>query len=314
MPNLIVKMAAGRTKVNAADGRRDMGIYRDFDQAGLDAAYNNRAHVPGHGADFARWQRDSEAARAGLSHCADLSYGLWPRQRLDYFPAAAKDAPLLVFIHGGYWQAFDHRSFDYLAPGFVGAGVAFASLSHALCPDIDMGGLVQQVHEAIGWLWGRAEELGIDRRRLFLAGHSAGGHLAALLAGADWRQRGLPADAIKGAVAVSGLYDLEPIRLSYLNGALRLDEAQARRLSPQHNLPPSGRPMAPLLLAVGGDELPEYLRQQSDYAQILREHGRAVDVTTLEGRHHFTAIDALGETDHVLHQAVLRMISNGSVL
>jgi arylformamidase len=289
-------------------------LYRDFDQAALDAAYNNRAHVPGHGADFARWQRDSATARAELEHRADLAYGQWPRQRLDYFPAATATAPLLVFIHGGYWQAFDQRSFDYLAPAFVRAGVAFAALTHALCPDIDMNGLVQQVHEGIAWLWGRAGELGFDRDRLLVAGHSAGGHLAALLAGADWRQRGLPADAVKGAVAVSGLYDLEPIRLSYLNGALQLDAPTARRLSPQHSLAPAGRPMAPLLLAVGAAELPEYDRQQRDYAAALQERGHAVATMTLDGCHHFTALDALGTPDHPLHRAVLRMISSGSVV
>jgi arylformamidase len=289
-------------------------VFRDFDQTALDAAYNNRAHVPGHGEYFARWQTDSAAARAALKHRADLRYGRAPRQLLDYFPAARGDAPLLVFIHGGYWQAFDHKSFDLLARGFVEAGVAFASMSHTLCPEIDMPGLTEQVREGIAWLWGRAGELGFDRDRIFVAGHSAGGHLAALLAQTDFVQRGLPADAIKGGLALSGLFDLEPIRLSYLNAALQLDEATARRLSPLHTMTPTSGWRAPLLLAVGAAELPEYPRQQRQYHDALRPIGAACRALELEGLHHFDVVDALGDPQHQLHQAVQRMISSGSVV
>ncbi len=286
-------------------------LFRHFDQAALDAAYNNRAHVPDHGEYFTRWQREADAVRAKLKHQADLVYGGYPRQRLDYFPAATKDAPLLVFIHGGYWQALDHKPFGLLAQSFVDAGIAFASMSYSLCPDVDMPSLVEQVREGIAWLWGRANELGFDRQRMFIAGHSAGGHLVALLAATDFTQRGLPADVIKGGLSVSGLYDLEPIRLSYLNAALKLDVEQARWLSPQHHLPLRG---TPLLLAVGGAELPEFLRQQRDYEAALKDAG--VPCRSLEpaGLHHFSVIDALGDPRHALHQAVLRMISSGSVL
>jgi arylformamidase len=289
-------------------------VFRDFDQAELDAAYNNRAHVAEHGEYFARWQHDSAAARAALTNRADLRYGPDPRQLLDYFPAADRSAPLLVFIHGGYWQAFDHKSFGLLAPAFVEAGIAFASMSHTLCPDIDMNGLVQQVHEGIAWLWGRGGELGFDRRRIFVAGHSAGGHLVALLAAADWTQRGLPADAIKGGLALSGLYELEPIRLSYLNKALQLGASQARRLSPQYNVPAPPQRMAPLLLAVGAQELPEYLRQQDEYARALRALGHTERSLVLEGLHHFGVVGALGDPHHALHRALARMVSSGSVL
>jgi arylformamidase len=301
--------------------RQDAGvskIFGDFDQAGLDAAYNNRAHVPDHGDYFARWARQSDEARAALAHRADLRYGRAPRQRLDYFPAAQADAPLLVFIHGGYWQAFDHKPFALLAPGFVAGGVAFASMSHSLCPDIDMARLVEQLREGLAWLWGRAGELGFDRERIFVAGHSAGGHLAALLAQTDFVQRGLPADAIKGGLALSGLYDLEPIRLSYLNAALQLDQATARRLSPLHNvrLPRSAAAArcAPLLLAVGAAELPEYPRQQRQYQAALRRAGVPCRGLELEGLHHMDVIEALGQPGHALHQAVKHMISSGSVV
>ncbi len=287
-------------------------VFGAFDQAALDAAYNNRAHVPDHPEYFARWQNQADVARTTLKHQADLAYGNYPRQRLDYFPAARTDAPLLVFIHGGYWQALDHKPFDVLAQSFVAAGVAFASMSYSLCPNVDMSNLVEQVREGFAWLWGRAGELGFDRGRMFVAGHSAGGQLVALLAATDFTQRGLPADAIKGGLSLSGVYDLEPVRLSYLNAALKLDEATSRRLSPQHNLPTTHS--APLLLAAGAAELPEFLRQQRDYETALRQAGVACAGLELAGLHHFSVIDALNSPDHALHQAVLRMISSGSVL
>lgn len=291
-------------------------IFRNFDQTALDAAYNNRVHVPDHGDYFVRWQQQSDAVRAALKHRADLSYGGDCRQLLDYFPAASKDAPLLVFIHGGYWQALDHKPFGLLAQPFVEAGIAFASMSYSLCPDIDMPGLVEQVRQGVAWLYGRAADLGFDRDRIFIAGHSAGGHLVALLAATDFTQRGLPENAIKGGLALSGLYDLEPIRLSYLNAALKLDAPTARRLSPQHNLPrgPSETGAMPMLLAVGGAELPEFLRQQSDYHAALQAGGLASAAMELPGLHHFSVIDALAAPNHALHRAVLHMISSGSVL
>src|SRR6185369_4212396 len=164
--------------------------------------------------------------------------------------------------------ALDHKPFGMLAKSFVDAGIAFASMSYTLCPDIDMPGLVEQVREGVAWLWGQAGELKFDRDRIFVSGHSAGGHLVALLAATDFTQRGLPKNAIKGGLSLSGLYDLEPIRLSYLNAALKLDADTARRLSPQHHFPQADA--IPLLLAVGAAELPEFLRQQSDYHAALQ--------------------------------------------
>jgi len=287
-------------------------LFGQFDQAGLDAAYNNRAHVPDHADYFARWAQQSEATRAALKHRADLAYGSWPRQRLDFFPAADRNAPLMVFIHGGYWQSLDHRMFDVLARPFVQSGIAFASMGYTLCPDIDMPGLVEQVREGIAWLWGRADALGFDRERLFVSGHSAGGHLVAMLAATDFTQRGLPRNAIKGGLSLSGLYDLEPVRLAYVNAALRLDAETARRMSPQFHLPSADA--MPLLVAVGAAELPEFVRQQRDYHAALRSAGARSAAIELPGLHHFSVADALADPQHALHKAVRRMISRGGVV
>ena len=171
-----------------------------------------------------------------------------------------------------------------------------------------MDALAASVRAAVAWLAREGGRYGIDPGRIYLAGHSAGGHLVALLAGADWREEGLAADAVKGGLAISGLYDLEPIRLSYLNAALHLDAAAARRLSPLHRVP--GR-AAPLVLAVGGDESAEYHRQQADLAAAWRRAGLAVSEVPLPGRNHFSALDALGEPGGPLFRALVARIRGG---
>lgn len=290
-------------------------IFRDFDQAALDAAYNNRAQVPDHGPMLDHWAASSAEVRSRLAHRADLACGPSSRQRVDFFPAARRDAPLFLFIHGGYWQALDHRSSSFLAPPVLDAGIAFASIGHDLCPQVGIGTIVEQIRQGFAWLWGRAQELGFDRRRIWVGGHSSGGHLATMLALTAFPQRGLPVDAVKGVLALSGLYELEPIRLSYLNATLKLDADAARTNSPACNLPAVAGPSFPsLLLAVGAAELPEYRRQQRDFAAACRSIGAKCRALELAGLHHFSVVDALAQPDHELSRAVRDMILRGDVV
>lgn len=282
--------------------------YRDFDQAGLNAQYNNRAMVPDHAAHIASWERRSAEARRYLSVDLDLAYGDDQRQKLDFFPAAQRDAPVLAFIHGGYWQALDKQYFSHIAPLFVAAGIAVAVLGYRLAPAQRMTGIVSDIRAALAWLHRELPALGGDPARIHLAGHSAGGHLAALAAATDWPSFsvGLPPGLVRGACSISGLYDLEPIRLSYLNDVLALDAAEVAAFSPMAQLP--GRSSGPLLLAAGGAESAEYHRQQADYAATLRAARHPVQTMILEGRHHFSAVDALAEPDSPLFEGVLRQI------
>ncbi|MGE0660663.1 MAG: alpha/beta hydrolase [Reyranellaceae bacterium] len=289
-------------------------LYRDFDQAALDAAYNNRAHVPHFMQIVERFQASSDRARAGLKPKLDLAYGRDPRQRLDFFPAAGKNAPLFVFIHGGYWQSLDNKPFSFLAAPLHEAGIAFAAMTYDLCPNVSMTRLLEQVREGIVWLHANAEDLGFDPARLFVGGHSAGGHLTAMLALTDFTRYGRPADTIKGGLCVSGLYELEPVRLAYVNEALKLDAAEARALSPIHHLPRDGSSTPPLLLAVGAAELPEFVRQQRDFARACRRQGvRGADIE-LAGHNHFSVLETLESRDAALFPALRRMIETGSVL
>lgn len=290
-------------------------VFRDYDQAALDRQLNLRARWPEHPDYFARWARDSAAARARLANSGgcrlDLAYGAAAAETLDLFAAAGdRPAPLLAFIHGGYWQALDKGDYSYMAPVFVDNGVAFASLNYSLAPDAKIGTMIDQVRRALAWLYRNADDLGIDPARIVVAGHSAGGHLAALAAATDWAALAadLPADLLAGAVAISGVYDLEPIRLSYHNKVLGIAAGEAAPWSPLHNLPHRAPPM---VLAVGSEETDEFLRQQAEYVTALRARGLAAEEVEMAGLNHFSAVDALADANHALHAAVQQLLRAG---
>lgn len=286
-------------------------IFRDYDQAALDRQLNLRARWPEHPQFFERWARDSAAVRAQLGARLDLAYGDTPAETLDLFPAGTGAAPLLAFIHGGYWQGLDKSDFSYLAPAYVDAGIAFASLNYALAPMATVGAMVAQVRGALVWLHRNAADLGIDAGRIVVAGHSAGGHLAAMALSTDWRALDpeLPRELLAGGCAISGVYDLEPIRLSYHNKVLGIAPEEVVPWSPLHCVPQHA---APLLLAVGSEETDEFLRQQAEFAAAWKASGLRVAEVDMTGLHHFTAVDALGERGHDLFAAV-QQLATGKV-
>ncbi|MCX7354044.1 MAG: alpha/beta hydrolase [Alphaproteobacteria bacterium] len=277
-----------------------MTVYHAFDQAALDAQYNCRAMVPEHPRHIEGWAHDSEAVRTAHPDARlDLAYGSGERERLDFFPAQP-GAPLHLFIHGGYWRALDKANFSYPAAAFASAGVAYAAINYPLAPRASVDVIVASVRRALAWLIGHAGELGVDPAGISLSGHSAGGHLTAM-ALAD---PALPRGAVRGAVPISGLYDLEPIRLSYLNGELGLDAAAARRNSPIHAAP-SVR--CPVLLAVGGRESPEFHRQQASFADAWRGQCAGMETMISAGDDHFSIVGHLGDPGSALFRAVARL-------
>ncbi|MBU2091751.1 MAG: alpha/beta hydrolase [Alphaproteobacteria bacterium] len=271
-------------------------VYGAYDQAALDKEYDNRARVAEHPRHIEGWAQRSAEIRNQMTVDLDLAYGPDARHRLDFFPAPQRDAPLLVFIHGGYWQALDKSFFSHIAPPYIASGIAVAVLNYRLAPAHRLDDIVADMRLAVVWLAQQARDLGIDAARIHAAGHSAGGHLAACL---------LSDGLVRGACGISGLYDLEPIRLSYLNQVLALDATAARRLSPIHTPPAEARP---ILLAVGGLESAEYHRQQGDYVAALRAARRPVIALTLAGRHHFDSVDALCDPQDALFDGMLRQI------
>jgi arylformamidase len=287
--------------VSAATGGR---LFLHYDRAGLDREYDNRAKVADSAAWVARYARQSERARAELPCQLDVPYGTAPGETLDVFPVpGTTPAPIHVFVHGGYWQRLDKSDFSFVARAFQPAGAVTVVVNYALMPAVDMDELVRQCRASIAWAYDNAEALGGDRDRLHVSGHSAGGHLVAMLMSTDWRSfAGVPPDVIKGGSGISGLYDLEPIRLSYLNDVLGLTPEAARRNSPIHLVPErAGR----LLLAVGGLEGPEYHRQTDTQADAWRKRGLACEVMDMAGHHHFSIVAELEDPASALSRALL---------
>jgi len=280
-------------------------IYRDYDQQGLDAQYNNRARFPNYVEHFTAWQDWSRATRAAIPAALDLAFGAAPEERLDLFPAEAPGAPLYLFIHGGYWYSLDKSDYSYVAEGMRPQGIATAVSNFGLAPAHDMDEIVRQNRAALVWLWRNAAALGYDRSRIYVAGHSAGGHLAALLMSTDWPRLApdLPADLVKGACAIGGIFDLEPIRLSFLNEKLHLTPEQVERHSPLQRRYAVPRP---LLLIVAADESDEFHRQSRDMAEFWKGIGAPAELVVPPGLDHFDVVNQLRDPDCQLVHLQLR--------
>lgn len=263
-------------------------IFRHYDQAGLDAEYDNQAKFAGF--DFkgflGRCAALSASARSDFVCHLDIPYGASAAERLDIFPApvAIGLAPVEIFFHGGYWRMLDKRDFSYVAHGFVPAGRTTVVVNYALIPTVDMDLLVEQCRRAVIWTLRNIARFGGDPRRLHLSGHSAGGHLVAMMLATDWRRYGvdLPRPLFAGACAISGIYDLWPVQLCFLNKILKLDVGQVERNSPVRLEP---REYAPLVVAVGDREGQEYLRQASDFVSAWRRPSYAPEKVVLPDDH-----------------------------
>ncbi len=235
------------------------------DAAWHDRMYNNRALVPDFADHFAHWTRASVQARESLQPVLDVPYGDGPNESLDIFPALKPKAPVVIFIHGGYWRSLDKSDHSFVAPGLRDLGACVVVVNYALCPGtpeqpVTIPDIGLQMARAAAWVWRHIAKHGGDPDNISVIGHSAGGHLAAMLLGCDWKKvgRDLPVDLVHKALSISGLFDLEPMRKTpFLQGDLRLTPAQVRMASPAK----WQRPHQGVLYAVaGGDESAEFLR------------------------------------------------------
>jgi len=261
-----------------------MSLYRGMDRAALDAAYDNSAAVADSAALLADFDARSALLRSARPEGIDLRYGPAERNRIDYFAAAAP-GPVLVFIHGGYWQMRQKETFSFLAAGPLAHGIHVALVGYTLAPEKPLAGIVDEVRNAMRWLVRHVANYGGDPQRVVVSGWSAGGHLTAMV---------LDEPMVTGGLAISGIFDLEPVRLNYLNARLGLDAAEAHRLSPMCNLP---KRTAPLVLACGGGELPELQRQSAAYAAVRAQAGLPGRLVQLPGLNHFTILEELAHPD-----------------
>ena len=287
-----------------------------YDPEWLDAQYNNRARVAEYAQVIAGWAEASALARQQSAAHLDIAYGNDESERLDVFPATQAQSgasqgdggvPVLVFIHGGYWRSLSKAHHSFIAPSFNADGAMVVVPGYALCPTVGIEQIVLQMAAAVAWVWRNAARFGGDPNRIALAGHSAGGHVAAMLLSCRWREfaEDLPAQPLAGALSISGLYDLEPLRHTpFLQTDLRLTPASVARLSPAF----FPRPKAGKLQAVVGlNESDEFLRQN----RLIRDvwGPTAVPVCeTLPNCNHFTVLRNLADPAGRLHDLALRLL------
>jgi arylformamidase len=236
----------------------------------------------------------------------DLLWGERPDETFDYFPAASAGAPLLVYIHGGYWQEHSKDESLFAVPDCVANGIAFAAIDYTLAPQASVATIVEQCRRAISSLHRQAAKLGFDARRIYVAGSSAGAHLAAMLLVAGWQAAyGLPDDIVAGAVLLSGIYDIEPLIGTYIDAALHLTAEDAVTLSPLRLK--LGRPVK-TIVAWGDNETDEFKRQSRAFASALVRSGFPVSAFEIAGTNHFDIVFGLANRESVLGQAAVEMI------
>ncbi len=278
------------------------------DPVWLDSMYNNRSQVPDYADYFERWIETSKAARASQPCTVDVAYGKTGGEKLDIFPTHAKNAPVVVFIHGGYWRSLDKSDHSFVAPAFTAQGACVVVVNYDLCPAVTIPEITMQMVRALAWVYRNIAQHGGNPRRITVIGHSAGGHLAAMMLACNWKAfaKDLPADLVKTALSISGLYDLEPLRHApNVKDSLKLTPAQVRKASPAL-LPAPHKGV--LYTVAGGSESAEFLRHNE---MIQKAWGvKAVPVCEeLPGLNHFSVLDALVEPAHRLHRLAQQLIA-----
>jgi len=274
-------------------------LYRGLEREALDTAYDNTnaVGIEQRNVYISDWVTRSEIANNIWKPRCNISYGTRPRQRLDVFSCGSAEAPTLLYIHGGYWQMGDKETYGFVGDAALASGYNFVLVEYTLAPEARMDEIVSEIHAAIEWVITNIDEYGGDPKRVFICGHSAGGHLTAM-AMTDRR--------VAGGIAVSGLFDLEPIRLNYLNQNLGLDEGEMLRNSPINQIPSEA---SSLVVAVGLAELPELIRQSEDYYNTWRGQGHHGQYLPLPGHDHFSVLEELARPDGLILAALENLAS-----
>jgi len=283
-------------------------IFRDYDQDQLDVQYNNRAAVPDFAKHYDAWEPMCTDVLNAFDHHIDLAYGDSPREAIDLvLPAGPGPHPVQLYIHGGYWMMRTKSDQTFLARPFVEAGAAFGLIEYDLIPNVSMADIVRQCRRAVAWVHANADTYNIDRNRICISGHSAGGHLTAMLAATDWAAfSGGPADTVKGGCAISGIYELLPIQLSYMQETLAFTDQELADNSPIRFPNPAA---TPLIVAAGGAESNEFRRQSKDFTDDWNGKGGTCTYMERPGCNHFTILSDLADPNSDMVKAMFAQMN-----
>lgn len=286
-----------------------MYLYRNFrTQEEIDQYYNLAARTPDSQTWIEWYLAKSKDARASMEHHANISFGPTLDETLDIYPADDPEAPILLFIHGGYWVRFHSSDFAFVARGLVQLGVTVVVLNYSLCPKVSLDEITRQSRAAVAWLRTSNLEFNGSREKIFVSGHSAGGHQTTMLLGTDWQDEyGLPVDTLRGGIAISGIFDLNPLLYSFIQPKLLLNNETIKRQSPLFDIPEK----APaLLLSYGMEESPEFIRQSDDMYAAWKAAELPVSLFKQQGKHHFSAIEGLDDPESDLCKNVRSFIDD----
>jgi arylformamidase len=291
-------------------GLSTMPLYRDYDQATLDVQYNARGTVPDIMPILRAYAAQSAAARATLPCVLDVRFGEHADETLDIFPAAQPDAPVFVFIHGGYWRLLSKDDSSFMAPAFTRAGATVVAVNYSLAPAASLDLIVAQNRRALAWVYRHIASHHGDPRRIHVCGSSAGGHLVGMLLAEGWHDEyGVPADVVCGAAPLSGLFELAPLVHTHVNEWMRLSAEDASRNSPALHLPRQG---CPLVVSYGESESAEFKRQSDAYLDAWRARGFDGRYVPMPGTNHFDIILHLNDPASPLTQAIFAQMGLGA--
>ncbi|HEY2243043.1 MAG TPA: alpha/beta hydrolase [Xanthobacteraceae bacterium] len=269
-------------------------VWMDMDQIELDAAYDQSVYAPLRGQVLKRYASSSNETRARLGVPKRLAYGPTPVEALDLYPAKIPNAPIIVFIHGGAWLGGEAKDYGFPAELFVNAGVNYVALDFIAvgAANGDISIMADQVRRGIAWTFKNATSFGGDAKRLYIGGHSSGGHLCGVALVTDWQKDfGLPADMVKGGLCMSGMYDMKPVRLSKRSSYVKFSDAMEQAMSPQRQI---DKLRAPIIVTYGTNETPEFRRQNRDFAAAVKAAGKAVELVEAMNYNHFEMCESLG--------------------
>lgn len=283
-------------------------MWLNMDQAQLDAAYDQSVYAPNMELVLKRTGLQATAARARLGEPEKFAYGETPIERLLVYRSNTSNAPLQVYVHGGTWRFGSAEGAIDRAEPIVHAGghVVLVDFARADDEGVSLSVLARQVRDAVAWVFRNAEKIGGDRNHIFVSGHSSGGHLAGVILTTDWvRDYDLPTNIVKGGMCSSGMFDLEPVRLSWRNSYLKLTDHEEQMLSPQRHI---DKLNAPLIIAYGTEETPEFQRQSRDFAAAVKSAGKTVRLLVAEGHNHFEIAETYANPNGLLGRALLEQM------